>query len=376
MPPLSVGVQFRSWEFEMGLDLPIEVRLPNMSLVAEGVAKQVFDVPVGKYVVLARLPAGQQLIAPVTVDAKGGAVQLAPRKGEESPHESHETIHYLSDVQRMVASTTSVTATWTFAVANLFSPTAFGFLIVPPPEPIGVELIRYKIPGADKRQFLQISNSTTKTRVTTAIVASEGQYMEVLLPKAVTTARTEPDIKLQNAQANYLLASIRKGALRQADLASKSDILSAERLLQGKVGDPFAACVGAYTILIMGELDRLHDWTKNLQNLFPWLPDGLVIRGEHLARLGQHDEALESFVEIPVRGVPAFSMGIVFAVNRLRQYQAMFGKDARIIEKVESVQLFLDPAAQQINPSQLVTTSREQEYTELQPEPLALAVAR
>jgi hypothetical protein len=360
----------------MGLDLPIEVRRPNMSLVAEGVAKQIFDVPEGKYIVLARLPAGQQLIAPVTVDAKGASVQLAPRKSEESPHESHETIHYFSDVQRMVANTTSVTATWTFAVANLFSPTAFGFPIVPQPEPIGVELIRYKIPGADKRQFLQISNSTTKKRVTTAIVASEGQYMDVLLPKAVTTARIEPDIKLQNSQANYLLASIRKGALRQADLASKSDVLSAERLLQQKIGDPFAACVGAYTILIMGELERLHDWTKNLQNWFTWLPDGLVIRGEHLARLGQHDEALDSFAGIPGRGVPAFSMGVVLAVNRLRQYQAMFAKDAGIIEKVESVEQFLHPTAERINPSQLVTTSVEQEYTELQPEPRAQAVAQ
>jgi hypothetical protein len=363
VPPLSVGVQFRSSEFQSGLDLPVEVRRSNMSLVAAGLTAHPFDVPEGDYVVLAHLPAGQQLISKVTVSANGGSVQLAPRKEEESPHENHETVHYLSDVRGIPASKTSVTATWEFAIVEEFSPTALGLALFPQPEPIG-ELIRYSIGGADKQQYLQVSNSTTKKRINTAIVASEGQYVSILLPKAVTTARITPEVTLQNLQANYLLAAMRKGALRQAELASRSDAMSAERLLLEKVRDPFAACVGAYTLLTLGEVERLHDWTKNLQDWFTWLSDGLAIRGEHLARLGQHDEAVSCLTQIPTRGVPSFSMGIGIAANRLRQYRTMFASDSRLQGALKSAEEYLKPLTQLINPGQPVTTSFEQAYGE------------
>jgi hypothetical protein len=37
------------------------------------------------------------------------------------------------------------------------------------------------------------------------------------------------------------------------------------------MSDPIAAAVGAYALLRFAELDRLHDWTANLYDRFPYL---------------------------------------------------------------------------------------------------------
>ena len=46
-----------------------------------------------------------------------------------------------------------------------------------------------------------------------------------------------------------------------------------------------------------------------------------MILAEHLARLGEHKKALATLVELPKRGLPFFSSGLTYALNRLRQYK-------------------------------------------------------
>jgi hypothetical protein len=91
-------------------------------------------------------------------------------------------------------------------------------------------------------------------------------------------------------------------------------------LLQGKMNDPIAAAVGAYALLRFADLTRLHDWTKNLCDWFPWLPDSAAIRAEHLARSGDHAAAIEIFLSLRERGVPMFTDGLSYALDRLRLY--------------------------------------------------------
>ena len=114
--------------------------------------------------------------------------------------------------------------------------------------------------------------------------------------------------------------------------------ITAEKLLKDKEGDPLGASVGAYSLLQFGELDRLHDWTSNLMNWFVWLPDGLAIRGEHLARLGQHQEALAVFSQLPSRGVPQFTVGLSYAVNRLKVYTGASGSEFDPAVRVQAQQ--------------------------------------
>ena len=97
----------------------------------------------------------------------------------------------------------------------------------------------------------------------------------------------------------------------------------AEELLRQKAGDPVAAAAGAYALLYLGELDRLHDWTMNLADWFPWLPDGTVIAAEHRAREGDHDRARQLLRELDyVDGalVPWLSAGLFYTCDRLRTY--------------------------------------------------------
>ncbi len=153
------------------------------------------------------------------------------------------------------------------------------------------------------------------------------------------------DVLLQHSTADTLLRYIQRGLLKQAAAMTTSDDLQAEQLLFGKESHPIAAAAGAYALLRLGDLERLHNWTENLNNWFAWLPDGAAIRGEHLARLGNHEEALSVFLELPSRGLPIFSDGLSYAIDRLRLYSTIddpnFNIDTRSQTVLKQLQRFV-----------------------------------
>jgi hypothetical protein len=91
--------------------------------------------------------------------------------------------------------------------------------------------------------------------------------------------------------------------------------------------------------LRFGKLDYLHEWTANLKDWFTWLPDGTAIRGEHLARLGRHDEALDVFIELAARGLPLFSDGLSYVIDRLRFYNTLGEKEFKADRLAQAKQL-------------------------------------
>jgi hypothetical protein len=142
------------------------------------------------------------------------------------------------------------------------------------------------------------------------------------------------DVNLENVVANAVLRYDKRGMFDQAAQAAKSGALDTERqaldaaeLIEEKKSDPIAAAVGGYGLLRFGELGDLRDWTKHLSDWYEWLPDGAVIRGEHLARNGEHARALERFLALDARGLPIFSDGLSYAVDRLRLYLSLSPDD-------------------------------------------------
>jgi hypothetical protein len=139
-------------------------------------------------------------------------------------------------------------------------------------------------------------------------------------------ARSAPDghvsvePHLPDSSADLLVRFLSEDLLQEAATAIQFDVVPSERLLRDKMADPIGAAVGAYALLRFGELDRLHEWTENLRSFFPFLPDGVAIRGEHLARAGQHREALGVFLELAQRGLPIFTAGFFYVVDRLGLY--------------------------------------------------------
>jgi hypothetical protein len=114
-----------------------------------------------------------------------------------------------------------------------------------------------------------------------------------------------------NRDAASLLGFLSSGDFESARRVGRSVLETAETMLREKLDDPISATIAGYFLLRAGELDRLHDWTRNLANWFEWLPDGPVIRAWHLLSLKQPSfgEIRDSFFEAVDRGVPFFTQG-------------------------------------------------------------------
>ncbi len=167
--------------------------------------------------------------------------------------------------------------------------------------------------------------------------------------------RREPDrywieVHLEHAEANLLLGY-------QRNAAPHEEAVTAERLLAGKLDDPIAAALGAYTLLRFGDLERLHGWPANLRSWFPWLPDGAALHGEQLARQGDHDAALAAFLDAAGRGLPVWSDGIDYLSRRLELYAgARQDFSAADMERAEGVLARLRPLVSRVDFSHPITT--------------------
>ncbi len=121
-----------------------------------------------------------------------------------------------------------------------------------------------------------------------------------------------PDNPLVDAVARY----IHTGALGEAARLAPQ----AEKLLAAKMADPYGAALGGYALLRLHELGRLHDWSTNLANLFPWLADGAIVAGEKAALEGDQVTAATWMADAARRGLPAFADGFSMLTSRLREY--------------------------------------------------------
>lgn len=122
------------------------------------------------------------------------------------------------------------------------------------------------------------------------------------------------------------------GFLRRGDFASARRVganFTAEDLLFEKIQDPASAAIGGYFLLLASDLDRLHDWTKNLSEWFKFFPDGAVIRAWHSMRLSPPDfeTARDQLIEAVHRGLPVYTVGLRLLADGLALCSA------RIVER-------------------------------------------
>ncbi|MER8583171.1 hypothetical protein NKG95_31530 [Mesorhizobium sp. M1423] len=138
-------------------------------------------------------------------------------------------------------------------------------------------------------------------------------------------------VKLQDPDADLFIRYLEGRQLEQLSLISDY-WRRARDLLSDKHEFPIAATVGAYIMMLVGPPDGresestsggnwLDRWTETLCRDTPWLADGLCIRAEVLARRGDHRGALDLLYELPLRGLPMFTPGLRFALDRLSGYR-------------------------------------------------------
>lgn len=192
--------------------------------------------------------------------------------------------------------------------------------------------IRLQIPGVDEVSYLQVL-LPGQPALNLTLPACSGEFCEVVLIPLSAAAAGDMEslvveVYLGNVDANALLRYRAQGLTSDAaaTTASEDQAVSAKRLLHGKAREPVAAAIGAYALLRFNRLDRLQDWAENLYDGSRTLPDGAAILGEHLARQGEHAEALKIFLSLAERGLPLFTEGISYSLERLDLYIRLYSE--------------------------------------------------
>jgi hypothetical protein len=314
-----------------GPEVPVEVVRNDMVLFKRTTSNVPLEVPPGEYFVAARLPGIETVLNRVVVpegDA-GAEVKLTGRIGDpqqevtlaREPGIKGVLRRYGYDVPANFVRSSLVSVRMRIFEGNLFDAEQLRMVEAQDGrwtfEKEGPQ-VSIKIPPSSQPSLAQLLFLGLPP-VNIMLPISEGVGCSLLVRLRVPTPFI--DCAIQHPQASLLLRLRRKGHLGATEAMLSSPELTAERLLMENTPDPIAATVGAYTLLRVGELDALSgEWTENLLNRFPKLPDGAVIRGEHLARLGRHDEAATAFGEVKRRGLPIFLDGLLFLSSRLDYY--------------------------------------------------------
>jgi hypothetical protein len=351
MATLTFTLGFKTDELR-NLDLPIEIRKPNSTLIARILASKPFErLRPGRYYASASLPGGQQLVKMFEMSDQDLTIELAPEPEDESMHEWEETAHYLQtprvteqewsgvafqkgrmaedfhvtpvvNAQFRLFSGNPVTGPlelkprWSGLTVGNFEPGRIvQFRVLLQSDPVIVQLIE---PGGTVRNM-----TVPATPFSDALLVFERR----------TDGTCRMDVHVENTTADMLLRYSSGTATVAAGEASRSVMLDAERLLQDKRQDPIAAAIAATAILRFGQLKWLHEWTANLDAWFTWSPDSASIHGEHLARRGRHPEAAERFFEVPKRGLPLISDALFYAVERLKWYADLKAEHAAGIDQ-------------------------------------------
>jgi hypothetical protein len=346
MSKISFSMNFKSSELNDAI-LPVEVRKPNLAVEKRGLSIEHLDIKPGNYIVSARLPGGQEISQFVEVGSLDQVIQLKPLPAEESPFETHEAALFLGsqvpsqsvdpfiqelaaelNIQRSV-DVTSIPTSPSISIRT-FELGPGGFQPVPPltrlfQVPSVPSVLQFNVAGSRRRLVLQVSQVGLPAMNVVLPVAENMNGMPIgciVMLSALADGRVDLDIHLNHRVANLLVKYLERGYLAEAISLTSGDMPDdARNLLHDKTEEPIAAATGAYALLKSNRLDRLPlDWTRHLRDFFPWLAEGSVIHGEQLARLAQHQEALDSFLQLEDRGLPMFTAGLSYALDRLRQY--------------------------------------------------------
>jgi hypothetical protein len=330
------------------LPLPVRVLRRDGALVRRGLSFDPIEVPPGTYVVIATLPAGATLASEVTVTAGDlHDVPLPLDPEDQTEYESHEVPRHIwgHGGEEVPADVAEELFARRAKLAVSSGNVLFGELRREPPnilersnEPLP-EGVLYFTPR-EHGVFLATLAQPGHSPVNAAFAAADYEAHCLV----VVTLRPEGgfglEVRLRNPAADALVAFMEHSRFGAAAEMTQAAALSAEALLFEKTRDPLAAAAGAYALLRLGELERLHDWTGNLYEWFPWLPDAVVIRAEHMARSGAGREAIEVLHGLWDRGLPIFTEGFSLAEDLLRR--ARDSRSRLLLDRLRDYTPFVD----------------------------------
>lgn len=337
-------------ELEQGVRPTVSVvDAHSLELVATGVTDEQFEVPPGQYVVSSIMPSGERAVSFAEVtsgDQAEASLSTTPPPSPASDWTSlppAPTPLLLRPVQRVVRVLESLGVRG--GVADSSAPVdvagaSDSQLSIEPffmrfvglrhghtkPGQVDAEIVVRD--GSGSAVELTVTPHDAQGVVFAQLLVDDEPVLNVALPASgkpgsvscrlsvstepLTATVSRPENPTVDAVGRYL----NTGNLREAAAIA----VQAERLLQTKTVDPFGAALGAFALLRMGDVKRLHEWPRNLANWFRWLPDGAIVAGELSALRRDHVQAVDDFCTGAERGLPVFADGFSMLTSRLRQY--------------------------------------------------------
>jgi hypothetical protein len=239
-------------------------------------------------------------------------------------------------------------------------------------------LLRETVPLSGQED-LQVERGDLRT--TAVVLVRDGRASMFVIPfderygaglHTIVSWRSSPqpslDYDVGNAETNAFLSFVRRGeraVARELSLRGARD--KAGMLAEGKSESPLGAALGVYVLLRINEVDDLEECTDNLCRFFPWLPDGLAVRVEYLARTGQHEKAVALLRDADLRGGPWLRSGMNYLLDRLGLYleitdpeeRAKLGITHEVAETLRRRKRGLRLLCRRLDPSETVAVYRD-----------------
>lgn len=313
------------------VDLPVEVRRWDMTLVRRAFTSDTVELEPGNYVVLVHFPNGQQ--AHQYVQVEPGQKQRvsflhAPRESvgvptTKSTHSHPLTLHIersLNAVAIRLRETDMRRAQrMETQIACYAGNPLQGTCRVVPPALVG-DPVRTTAPHRriERQVWYRLGRRTGDSQSVLQVTRAGTAGRHLILPDDAL----QVDMWLRPTEPPQLHAHLRDSALDttlqflwQGDSESAAEI--AIRYTASKPDLPHL--VYLYTLLRANELQRLGEWVKQLTTSKHGA-DGVVIRSEFYARIGNPQESMQTLLRMPSFGLPTFTEGFTLAMNRLRLY--------------------------------------------------------
>lgn len=123
-----------------------------------------------------------------------------------------------------------------------------------------------------------------------------------------------------SADTNAFLGFIEHGLLSESRAISHDFIVRGEAALRSSGSSLLRALLGAYVLLRSNQLEGLDGWIRQLVEVSPDLPDAYAVQAEMLARVGDHDGAVDALRRSLDMPCPWFRSGVSYTLERLRLY--------------------------------------------------------
>jgi hypothetical protein len=309
---------------------PVEVRdIKTQVLRARGVSGNTLEIPPGTYFVTATLPDGREIASEDTVSVETGMnVEVVLPSAELRFPESLRPVNtisatvkdyirplteYFSSQQAAVLRGNWLTAKFGAQSAafkrEATSRTSLEFNFSDLPAIFEISFERATTPNGDKVRVCDYFALPVEKSGKTTISWTIDQKSR--LPMVT--------YDFNDGSLNSFCDFIQNGQTVEARVLSRV-LLQSEQLSAESSVRPLRATLGAYVLLRANEVDNLDFLTTSLVESCGAVPDALAVRMEYLARMGKHDEAIKTLLQMPEIGAPSFRSGFGYVADRAKLY--------------------------------------------------------